>query len=122
MSSLAQSARKNFFLRGFITAVVIVSACATLVAFRHLVPKELPRLISETHEVRRELARAERINLRTGVTCEEGILLPHAGQQLCAIAAFPETFHHALGAVPMVFRISNRLNIADPEHSTVLNL
>jgi len=114
--------RKNLLLRGFIAAVVVVSACATLAAFRHLVPKELPRLISETHEVRRELARAERINLRTGVNCEEGILLPDAGQQLCAIAIFPETFHHVLGAVPVVFRVPNRLTVAELEHTTVLNL
>jgi hypothetical protein len=121
MTSLAQTARKNLLLRGLIAAVVVIPAFATVIAFRHLVPKELPRLISETHAVRRELARAERINLRTGVTCEEGIL-PHAGKQLCAIAIFPVTFHHVFGAVPMVLGIANQLNIADLGHSTVLNL
>jgi hypothetical protein len=122
MSSLAQTAGKNLFLRGFIAAVVVVSAFAVLVACRHLVSKDFPRLLSLDHEVRRELTRAERINLRTGVTCEEGMVLPDAGQRLCAIATFPEIFDRRFDAAPIMATIPIQFSDSELNHSTVLNL
>ncbi|MGE5219458.1 MAG: hypothetical protein ACM3SP_20865 [Chloroflexota bacterium] len=113
----------NLLLRGFVAAaVIVVSAFATLIAYRHLVPKEFPRLISRDHEVRRQLTRAERINLRTGVNCEEGILLPHLGQQPSAVLTPPETLHRVYGAGPAVSTVTTRPATADLERSTVLNL
>ncbi len=122
MSSLAQSAKQNLFLRGFIAALVVATAFATLMSYRHLVPKGIPRLLSQEHEVRRELARAERINLRTGVICEEGIVRSEAGQQSCTGAICSETFDQVVGAAPAVFSFPTQLGMADLNRFTVLNL
>jgi hypothetical protein len=122
MSSFTQTSRKNLLLRGFVAGVVVISAFAMLGAYRHMVPTSYPRLLSQDHEVRRELARAERINLRTGVTCEEGAVLPDAGSQLCANAVFLETFDRLHDAAPILSTFQSHLAISVLNRSMVLNL
>jgi hypothetical protein len=122
MNSLARSAGKNLFLRGFIAAIVALSTFATLAAYRHLVPNESPRLLSLDHEVRRVLARAERINLRTGVTCENGMALPDTGPQLCTIAIRSKTLDHPPRAAAILIDYQTCFGISALNQSTVLNL
>ena len=118
MNFLAQTAARNLLLR---VSIIAFSASATLLAYRHLVPKESPRLISQSRAVRRVLARAERINLRTSVTHEEGLLLTDAVPQPGAIALLPETPNRG-HAVPILKHFQSQLGISVLDRSTVLNL
>jgi hypothetical protein len=108
--------------RGFIYVLAVITATAALVGYRHLVPKEFPRLLSLDHEIRLELTRAERVNLRTAVICDQAILLPRAGDQLCTIAVFPEKVSRPLDSSAVDCNPPTKLIITRLHRSTVLNL
>ena len=122
MKFCAHKIENLFFPRGFIYAIAVMSATATVVGYRHLGPKELPQFLSLAHEIRLELTRAERVNLRTGVICDQGIQLPRAGDQICAIALFPQTVSRRLERFSGDRNFPTRLVIARLDRSTVLNL
>ncbi|HZD41771.1 MAG TPA: hypothetical protein VE131_13690 [Terriglobales bacterium] len=114
--------RNKFLGRGLAAAVILLSALATLMAYRHLVPKEIPKLLSFNHQVRRELARAERINLRTGVNYEEGAILPHLGNLSFTLSDWSQTVARPLEIVKVFPDLPTQSAVAHLHRSTVLNL
>jgi hypothetical protein len=70
---------------GALLALALLFLAANTATHKHVVPTGLAKLITLDHEVRRDLARAEREGLKTSVASGRGELIPYPLQQAAGI-------------------------------------
>ncbi len=86
----ARRVRTETFKRVMFFLLALMFLSANMATDRHVVHTDLAKFISVNHQVRRDLSRAERENLKTSVASGRGEVVAHPPQQAAAITGFHE--------------------------------
>jgi hypothetical protein len=83
--------KKELLARSFLVIVATVLLCMSFAISTRLAPGGVNKLITFNHEIRRVLLRAERENLRTGVSVEKMPVIIHPTQDFGEASSFSES-------------------------------
>src|ERR1043166_6229931 len=74
------TSRKEVLARGIVTGLACMILSITLVSATHFVPQGSRQVITVDHQIRRVLLRAQRENLRSGISVQTDSVSQHLGE------------------------------------------
>jgi len=119
-SSMALFKRQSL-ARGILILVACTVFSAAFVVARHVLPRSTRQLITLQHQIRRVLSRAERENLKAGVSVQKAPIIIHPPQDFAASSRFSKSVLAYRATTLFVVRSMHWENFAI-ESSPVLNL
>jgi hypothetical protein len=107
--------KKPLLARVILLALSLALLFVSLASSRHIAPKAVKQLITLDHQVRRDLKKVERENLRSGVVIEEARAIIEPPQDGLIISPFPELF-------ASYYTLSSQTKISIEPNSLILDL